>query len=236
VTDVAALAAEVAARRRELDLLAGRAQQVASAGKAAEAEIAALEYQAGLTARVAALLTTIGEQAQESARARFEDLATRALQVIFGAELSFGLVPGESGGQPTLEPVIRSDYGGTITQTSVMDARGGGMAEVTGFVMRLVMLLLTPGARRVLFLDESFGFVSDSFTARVAEFLREVADKAQVQIVLITHDPVYAQHADQCIRLVPGERGRARAVEGESELWPGLMPFIRTCQFVGSLK
>jgi hypothetical protein len=217
-SDVEALAAAVTARRRELDREAGRAQQVAKAGKAAEAEIEALEQKAALTAKVAALLTTIGETAQESARARFEGLATRALQVVFGPELSFGLVPGESGGQPTLRPVIRSDYGGTITETSVLDARGGGMAEVTGFVMRLVMLLLTPGARRILFLDETFGFVSDSFTVRVAEFLREVADKAGVQIVLVTHDPLYGQYADQRIRLVPGEHGRTRAIEGESEL------------------
>lgn len=217
VVDVVALAAEVTARRRELDLAAGRAQQVALAGKAVEAEIAALEQKAELNAKVAALLTTIGERAQENARARFEVLATRALRVIFGPELSFGLVPGESGGQPTLEPVIRSDHGGTITETPVLEARGGGMAEVTGFVMRLVMLLLTPKARRALFLDETFGFVSAEFTARVAEFLREVADKAHVQITLVTHDPLYGQYADQCIRLVPGENGRTRAVEGESE-------------------
>jgi hypothetical protein len=216
-TDVAALAERVRLARQRIDRQVGQAQQVARAGKAAEAEIAGLESEVELHAKVAALLTTIGEEAQESARARFEALATRALQVIFGAELSFGLVPGESGGQPTLEPVIRSDYAGTITETPVLDARGGGMAAVAGFVMRLVMLLHVRTARRILFLDESFGFVGNSFTVRVAEFLREVANEADVQIVLVTHDEVYAQYADVLVHLVLGPDGVTYVQEGEVE-------------------
>jgi hypothetical protein len=216
-TEAAALAAQVRAARQQVDRQVGRAQQLRDDAAAVEAVIAVLEHQAEVHAKLAMLLTSVSEQAQEDARARFESLATRALQVIFGPELSFGLVPGESGGQPTLEPVIRSDYGGTITETSVLDARGGGMAAVTGFVMRLVKLLLTPGARRVLLLDESFAHVSESFTDRVASFLREVADQAGVQIILNTHDPVYAQYADQRVRLVLGPDGLTQVFEGESE-------------------
>jgi len=217
VADVAALAARVAVRRRQLDREVGRAQQVVADGEASEAEIASLEHLVEVHAKTAALLTTFGEQAQEDARAQFEALATRALQVIFGANLSFGLVAGESGGQPTLEPVIRSVHGGTITETSVLDARGGGMAAVAGFVMRLVMMLLTPGARRVLFLDETFGMVAKGFEPRIAEFLREVADKAGVQIVLVTHSDAYSDLADTEIRLVLGADGLTRAYEGKSE-------------------
>jgi hypothetical protein len=218
--DVAALAARVAARRRQLDREAGRAQQVVADGMAAEAAIAVLEHQVDTCAKTAALLTTFGEEAQEDARAQFEAWASRALQMIFGTELTFGLTAGESGGQTTLEPVIRSVYGGTITETSVLGARGGGMAAVTGFVMRLVMLLHTPGARRVLFLDESFGMASKEFEPRIAEFLREVADKAGVQIVLVTHSDAYSDLADLEIRLALGEDGRTRAeFELEEAAW-----------------
>jgi hypothetical protein len=217
VADVAALAARVAARRRQLDREVGRAQQVVADGEAAEAAIAVLEHLTDTCAKTAALLTTFGEEAQEDARAQFEAWASRALQMIFGTELSFGLVAGESGGQPTLEPVIRSVYGGTITETSVLDARGGGMAAVTGFVMRLVMILLTPSVRRVLFLDETFGMVAKGFEPRIAEFLREVADKAGVQIVLVTHSDAYSDLADTEIRLELGPDGLTRACEGKSE-------------------
>jgi hypothetical protein len=216
--DAAALAERVRLARQQVDRETGRAQQVRADAAAVNAEIARLEAAAELHAKVALLLTTISERKQEDDRARFEGAVTRALQIIFGPELSFGLVPGETGGQPTLEPVIRSDYGGTITETSVLDARGGGMAAVAGFMMRLVMLLFTPGARQVLFLDESFAHVSESYADRVAAFLREAAYQAGVQIVLSAHSVTYAQYADQLIRLTLGPDGLTRVFEGESEL------------------
>lgn len=217
MTDLAALADAVQATRRNLDRQAGRAQQVAEAGLAAEAEIARLEDLAGVCARTAALLTTIGEERQESARQAFEDLATRALRDIFGEDLSFHLVPGETGGQVTLEPVIRSEFGGEVLETSVLDARGVGMAVVVGFVLRLVMVLLSPQARKVLFLDETFAFVSASYRCQLARFLREVAGENGAQVVMITHDPVYTEEADVLVRLALGPDKVTRVFEGESE-------------------
>jgi DNA repair exonuclease SbcCD ATPase subunit len=171
-----------------------------------------------LYAKTGALLTTLGEERQESARALFEDLATRALRAIFDDGLSFRLLPGESGGQATLEPVIRSEHeGGAVIETPVMDARGGGMAVVVGFILRLVMVKLTPGAQQILFLDETFAMVSEAYRAQLAGFLREVADKAGVQLVMITHDPVYAQYADVTVRLALGPDGVTRVFADEVE-------------------
>jgi ABC-type uncharacterized transport system ATPase component len=215
-TDTGALEREVRARRQALDRLAGRAQQVAMAGRAVKAEITRLEHQADVHAKVAALLTRIGEQAQESARRQFETLATLALRRVFGDEYGFGFTAGETGGQATLEPVIRSTYDGVTTETPVMDARGGGMAAVTGFVLRLVMILLTPTARKILLLDETFGMVSASYVPAVAEFLREVTDRTACQVLMITHEPAYAECADVKYRLVL-EGGVTKVFEGEAE-------------------
>lgn len=217
MTDLASLAAAVQGTRRSLDRQAGRAQQVAKAWQQAEADITRLEDQAELYAKVAAMLTRIGEEAQESAREMFDDLATRALQDIFGEEFTFRLVPGEAGGQVTLEPVIRSEYDGEVIETPVLEARGGGMAVVVGFVLQLVMVLLTPGARKILFLDETFAFVSESYTDRLAEFIAKVAKSKGVQVVMITHDRTFAQYADVKVRLVLGPGGVTQVYEGESE-------------------
>ena len=217
LTDVAALAEAVRARRSFLDRQAGRAHQVATAGLALEAEIVRLEQQADVHAKVSALLTTIGEQAQESARGKFEALATQALQVIFGEEYSFRFEPGESGGQAVLEPLIRSEHGGRVIETSVTDARGGGYAQVTGFVLRLVMVKLSPKVRDFMALDESFGMVAQSLEPRVAEFLHEVSRQTGMQIILITHSEAYGDYADARYRLVLGPDGVTQVFEGESE-------------------
>jgi hypothetical protein len=215
--DVAALADEVRSCRRRLDRQAGRAQHVATAGLAVEAEIARLVPAVELHAMVAALLTRIGEEAQEHARAEFEERATQALQYIFGDDLSFHLVPGESGGQATLEPVIRSQFAGTEMETAVMDARGVGMVVVVGFILRLVMILRTPSARKIIFLDESFAHVSEVYREPLGRFLREIADRTGMQVVMITHDPVYAEYADTLVRFALGPDKVTQVFEGESE-------------------
>jgi chromosome segregation ATPase len=212
------LAGQVQAARRRLDRLSGRAEQVAAAGKAAEADITRLEELADVCAKTAALLTSIGEEQQESARRLFEDKATEALRFIFDESLSFRLVPGEAGGQVTLEPVLQSEHDGETMETPVLEARGIGLAVVIGFVLQLVMVKLSPRAAKILFLDESFAFVSVSYRARLAAFLREAADRMGVQIVMSTHDPVYTEAADVLVRLAMGPDGVTRVFEGEAEL------------------
>jgi hypothetical protein len=217
VSQVSSLAAEARQRRGELERQAGAALEVARQGKATVREVDELRAAVELYEKTAALLTTIGEEAQDTARHQVEELVTRALQVVFGDNLSFHLVPGERAGQATVDFVLRSKFADRWVDTPVMDARGGGMAAVVGFVLRLVVLLLTPGARRFLALDESFAHVSASYEDAVAEFLREVADKAGVQILLVTHSTAYSQHADTRVRLVLGPDGVTEVHLGESE-------------------
>jgi hypothetical protein len=205
-------------RRPLLDCQAGQAEQLAAQISATESELAGYRALAELNARAGALLTTIGEETQEVARGKVQELATRALQVIFGPEHEFLLKPGERGGQATLELLVRTQYpGGAVIETGVLEARGGGMAAVVGYVLRLVVLLLTPDLDNVLFLDESFGHVSARYEGRVAEFMAEVARKAGVQQLLITHSPTYADYADQAVRLELNEAGVTVVHRGESE-------------------
>jgi hypothetical protein len=241
-TELGSLAFAVRQRTGALEREAGEAVAVARQGKAAEAEVASLRAALELHEKAVRVLSSIGEEHQEAARAQVEGLVTRALQVVFSEELSFHLVPSVSGNRAVVDFVLRSTYpctwcrgtgrdndeagspcvyckgaSETVIDTPVMEARGGGMAAVVGFVLRLVVLLLTPGARRFLALDESFAHVSASYEPRVAEFLREVADKAGVQLLLITHSTAYGDVADTSYRLVLGEGGVTEVRAGESE-------------------
>lgn len=218
MTDRAALARAVVIRRSELDRRAGQLEQLQRQISETEAELEDLRCQAGLHARVALRLTATGELAQETARVRVEDLATRALQVIFGSEHAFVLKTGDRGGQATLDLLVRSAYpDGRVVETGILEARGGGMAAVVGFVLRLVKLLLTPDTRNLLFLDETFAHVSAGFEPRVGEFLRLVCDRTGAQVVLVTHSPVYGDFADQAVRLEQGADGVTIVHRGESE-------------------
>jgi DNA repair exonuclease SbcCD ATPase subunit len=214
VIDLADLVEQAHARvQREV----GRAAEVGRQGKAAEAEVALLQHQAEVLEKTSILLNSVGEQRQESARRQVEELVTRALQTIFDQNLSFHMVQSVKANRAEVDFVIRSTYGGDVVETEVMAARGGGMAAVVGFVLRLVVLLLTPGARRFLALDESFAHVSASYEPRVAEFLREVADKAGVQLLLVTHSNAFGDLADARYRLSLDAAGHTVIEEGSED-------------------
>lgn len=233
---IAELGAAVRAARREADWEAANARTVGIQGKAAQAEVARLTESLERHAKVLGVLTRCGEERQESVQRQVEVLVTHALRAIFSENLSFRLVPEVKGNRVEISFVLVSSYpcpecignpaaypapgcprceqtGTQEVQTPVLGARGGGMACVVGFVLRLVVLMLTPGARRILFLDESFGMVSAEYEPRVAEFLREVADKAGVQIVLITHSRAYDDAADKAYELSLGADGATRCVQ-----------------------
>lgn len=204
------LAERVQAFTSRVDRETGEARAIAAAGIAVREQVAVLEQRIELHDQVCKLLTSMGEERQQRAQEQIEQLVTRGLQVIFDEDLSFHLIQDVKANQAVVDFVVRSHYGGQVVDTPVMDARGGGLAACVGFMLRLVVLLLTPGARRLLFLDETFAHVSEEYEPRLAEFLREVCDRAGMQIFLVTHSRAYDDVADV--------RARFELVDGTTEV------------------
>ncbi len=214
LTDLGVLESRVRQFRHQYERRAGAAQQLGEAGLRVQGEVTRLQSQLELYSKVSVLLTSLGDEAQKQAQDRLEELVTRGLQVIFGPELSFHVIQSVKANQAVTEFVIRSEYEGNMVDTPVMDARGGGMAAVTGFMIRLVILLLTPRARRILFLDETFAHVSREYEVPLAEFLAEVAERAGVQLVLVTHSSAFSDAADVRYRLELGRDGVSQVAAG----------------------
>jgi len=197
-SDLAPLTARLGRGRRQLDTLTAEARVVATTGSRLQREIAELRADIDLHTRVGGVLAQIGEERQAQAQTQIEALVTRGLQTIFGEELSFHLVPGTRAKTPVVDFVVRSTLpGGTVVDTDVMDARGGGLAATVGFLLRLVVLLLTrKHTDTVLFLDETFAHVSAEYETRLAEFIRDLVDKTGVQVVMVTHSDAFTDGAD----------------------------------------
>lgn len=214
---VGVLRARARQSRQLVDRQLGEAQQLARHGIELTGEVATLTTALATHEQACAVLTSIGETRQESAQRQIEELVTRALQVIFSDNLSFHLTQEVKGNQSFVGFTLRTTLADGTEVDTDMDARGGGMAAVVGFVLRLVILLLTPGARRFLALDETFAHVSKSYETALAEFLREVVDKAGVQLLLVTHSDAF-DLADRKYRLVLDQAtGITEVQEGASE-------------------
>lgn len=189
-------------KRSEVDRRVGEATALAQRGKALVGEIATLEGEADTLSKASTILTTIGEQRQELAQRTIEQLVTHGLQTIFDDNLSFHIVQDVKRNQVDVSFVVRTTLAdGSTVDTSVMDARGGGVAAVVGFLIRLVVMLLGKDRQRMLLvLDESFAHLSAEFEPRLAEFIREIVDRTEVQILMVTHSDCYSETADSVYR------------------------------------
>ncbi len=191
------ISTRLARARRTLDRQRGEAYALASRGQQVQAEIAELTQIVELHEKAAHVLTAIGEERQDAAQRAIETLVTQGLQTIFSDDLSFHLVPGVRAKTPVVDFVVRSRLDdGTVVDTDVMDARGGGLAATVGFLLRLVILLLSRHRQdTVLFLDETFAHVSAEYLPRLVEFLKELVDKTGVQLIMVTHEPAFTEAA-----------------------------------------
>lgn len=186
-------------RRRKLDQLQGEARSVLIRGKELSQEVSDLTQSISDLDRVTTLLNSLGEERQLAAQQSIEELVSRGLRMIFDDTLSFHIVQGVRGKTPVVDFVVRTTIGSEVIDTSVMEARGGGLAAVIGFLLRLVVMLLSrdPKDTSLLVLDETFAHVSAEYLEPLGQFLREVVDRTGVRIVMVTHQPEFAEFADR---------------------------------------
>lgn len=209
MNDLTALAARINSARKLVDRRVTEARMIASSSKKLKDEIVLASSDVDLYNKVAITLASIGETRQADAQRSIEELVTRGIQTIFNDKsLVFKVTQTQRGKTPEVKFSIESrGLNGRTVSTSVMDSRGGGLAAVVGFLLRLVVMLLDKNIKEpVLVLDETFAHVSAEYEIPLAEFIRELIDKTNVTIIMVTHSNAFSEFADV--------RYRTKIIEG----------------------
>lgn len=199
--DLEALGSALTREEKGLERRLGEARAVALQGQAAVTEITELEAKSSALDEAIEVLNSYADARQAELQSKIEEIVTSGLRTVFGNEITFAINVSHRGKLSASEFVIRTRMGAEIVETPIMDARGGGVASVAGFLLRLVILLLRKDARTVLFLDESFAQLSAEYEPALAEVVRELVDRSSAQIVLVTHSEAYSDVADVVYRL-----------------------------------
>lgn len=197
------LMVRVRGRRRELDGKSGEARSVLADGQRLKEEISSLEAEVVTLDKTSILLNSLGEERQLAAQKVIEELVTRGLQTIFDSTLSFHIVQTVKAKTANVDFYVRTTFeNGQMIDTPVMESRGGGVAATVGFLLRIVVMLLRGGTNQenILVLDETFAHVSDEYVPNVGAFLREIVDKTNIQLLLVTHQKEFIEYADRIYR------------------------------------
>lgn len=199
------------AAERQLERDIGQARALATRAKQDAAEAKDLEDRADALDEAIGVMNSFADAKQKEIQNKIETLVTHGLQTIFGDDdLRFAIVQEMKARRMEVRFVIRSKVDGQELETSIMDARGGGVAAVAGFLLRLIVTLLKTDTTHFLLLDETFGQLSADYEPALAEFMRELVDKTSAQIVLITHSTAFEDVADKLYRFTLGKDGRTK--------------------------
>lgn len=142
--------------------------------------------------KIHAVITTYAKTYQEGFLRQIEDVVTTGLQAIFETDMVFTIEQVVSGKRLEVKFSLTT---GDLT-TGVMDARGGGVGAVIGFLLRVAILLLVPNQRKLLVLDETFAQLSVEYLPALSEFIRQLVDSTGIQVIMVTHQPELTEAAD----------------------------------------
>lgn len=145
---------------------------------------------------IEAFLTQFADERQAQVYRQIEATVSEGLLAVFNEDIRLEVTTKVVGARSeTVFTVVSQTDEGEL-RTSIMDARGGGVAAIVGFLIQAVLVLLTPGLRPVLFLDETFRNVSEEYQAPLGEFVKDLCERTGLQVVLVTHQPTIAEYAD----------------------------------------
>jgi len=196
-----------------------RAKMVAKRGKELQAEVESLKEDSAVYNDVALLFQTFSEQEQRVVQDKFEQLISYGLTLVFGDRFKqFRLNAGVERNQVVLNPTLVFEVDEGIPVTSdIMGAQGGGPADCVGFMLKLLVLIFNgrDKVRPVLFMDETFSHLSEEYLPAMAAVIRKFVDEMgnDLQIVLVTHQPTFADVADVVYRFSLDEKTKHTQVE-----------------------
>ncbi len=123
-----------------------------------------------------------------------EGVITSGLEAVFNEPIEFRIVPTIRGKNVNFDFVISGDGG---SNTDLMSARGGGVVSVIGVLLRvLVVRLLRDRVRQVVILDEPLAMLSEEYVEPMGLLLSTLAADLGMQIILVSHQPGFANNAD----------------------------------------
>jgi len=159
------------------------------------------------------VLRISAELMHKEVRSKIENIVTEGLRRVFGKKERFFFEIEVKRGRMTAVPMLEKVINGETRTGEIKRGHGGGVADITAFILNIVFLLLTPKTPRVFIADEPFKFVDREYLPQVAEMLKWLNEVTKIQFVIVTHQLELARAADKVFRVTQGKDGVSKVEE-----------------------
>lgn len=205
MTSVTELETELDAKEKLVYSAQGQKKYLESRISELESETDSLLDKVKTLDEACAFISNFADSRELLIHRHLEDIVSQGLQDIFDEDLRLKVEQKIVGKRVEVKFKLISQYNDQEVETDILASRGGGVAAVCGFLLRVVMLLLLNkeyGTRKLLLLDESFAAVSTDYRENVAQLLEDLADEYGVEIIHVTHDSTgsFEDHSDTVYR------------------------------------
>ena len=126
---------------------------------------------------------------------KIKEIITQALRLIYGPDYSVDMIYAVKNNRSFLDfEVIKKTKAGKVNRT--MDGFGGGVADCISVPLRLLVLLGSKQTDRVCILDECYKHVNPERIELVSEFIKEITNKLDIQIIMCSHHEAMQEQAN----------------------------------------
>jgi DNA repair exonuclease SbcCD ATPase subunit len=178
-----------ALEKRQLEGWAAQRTLLQTQLREEEAKLTAIQQRWEAATQALQILQSLSQSIQEQVHQRIVEVVSACLEAVFEEPYTFKIRFEKKRGRTEARLLfVRGDL-----ELDPLTASGGGVVDVAAFALRVAALSLhRPPLSRILVLDEPFRFVSEQYQPRIRAMLEEVSQKTGMQVVMVTHNPIYA--------------------------------------------
>lgn len=134
---------------------------------------------------VASLLKAFSAIESDQSKGLIEAVITQGLRFIFEQDYEFKMTNTTLRNSPVVEFMVVKNG----KERPPLGSMGGGVVDVCSFLLRVCVVLLTPGRSRIITLDEPAKMLSADYVPKLADFMLKLSTEFQVQFLMVTHNP-----------------------------------------------
>ena len=184
-----------------LGIIKGEFKTLKNQQKKSEILIEKLKKDEVIYAQAVELLTLVQRVTRDKIKDSFEMIVSHALNYVYESDkYSFYLDFRRRGNlQELFFSVLTPDKPEPL---DLLKCDAGGTKNVVSLALRIVLMeIITPKINGFIISDESFANLSEKFIEKASQFLKEINQKMNRQIIAISHQPKMLESADRLIEI-----------------------------------
>jgi len=139
------------------------------------------------------LFKQLGGESEKQVLQKIQDFVSYGLSLVFGVDYSFVAKLGLEGKDLKVETFVLTKE----LQSDVVNAKGGGVAEVVSILLQLFFVFASKGTlSQFIVLDASLIHLSERYWKNMSRLLQEISNKLNLQVILLAHAGDYGKCAD----------------------------------------